>query len=117
MAKDFEVDFPKYMNQYPLFVYFPLDGVIVALSSWFISFWILSLVLGNALSMIVALFIGVFLYKKYKKYKRDVAPGYLSHCMYILGISEFKPPINHEEMTDFEEDNFLPAGYETVFEN
>lgn len=114
MAK-YEIDFPRHMNDYPLFVYFPVDMIIVAFTGFFLGFWIISLWFNILLSLVLSLALGVYSYFKYKEYKKNTAPGVLFHIMYILGFISYHPHEKHEELTNLDIDSFFAAGYETEF--
>lgn len=115
MAKEFDLDFPRYMNDYPLFVFFPIDLVFVAFAGFFISFWLISLFLGLLLSMLSSMGLGVLSFFLYKRFKKEVAPGFISHIFYILGFVSLNPHITDEEMLEMDVESFLPEGYETEF--
>lgn len=119
MAREIDVNFPKYMNEYPLFVYFPIDLVLVAFIGFFSSFWIISLYFGVLPSLISGMGVGVYTFIKYKDYKRNTAPGILYHTMFILGFTLLKPTPDSGEFDDVNLDveNFFPAGYETEFQD
>lgn len=117
MAKELEIDFPKYMNDYRLFVYFPIDLIAVAFTGFSISFWLLSLYFGILLSLLFAIGLGIYSFVTYREYKKDAAPGVLFHLMYVMGFFLLDPPMDDEEFNDLDVDSFFPAGYETEFQD
>ncbi|MBU1901891.1 type IV conjugative transfer system protein TraL [Patescibacteria group bacterium] len=103
------------MNDFPLFVFFPIDMIVVAILGFFISFWLISLFLPLLVSIFLGGAIGVFLFFQYKRYKKEVAPGFIFHILYVLGFVSMNPHSTDEEMLEMDVDGFFPEGYETEF--
>lgn len=114
-----EMDFPKYLNDYRLFVYYTIDGIIVGFLSFVVSFWLLSVFVHVGIAAIAGVATGFFVRKNYEKYKEKAPHGALSHILFVLGFRSFDVEDSHIELTDLEVglDSFFPKGYETEFKN
>ena len=115
MAKEYDIDFPRYINDYPLLVVFPLDQVFVFFTGLFLTFWILSMFTYTIIALVVGVLTGLFSYFQYAKFKKETAPGFIFHTFYVMGIASINPHETDEEMLEMDVESFLPEGYETEF--
>ncbi len=110
-----KLDFPRYVNDYRLFVVFPLDQVVVFLGTIIASFWIYHLFMWFILAFFLSIPTGFYTYFAYKRIKTETTRGFLFHTAYVLGLVSLNPPKQDEEMQDMDVESFLPEGYETEF--
>lgn len=117
MAKKIDFDFPRFMNEYPLFVYIPIDYIAVAFLGYFFCYWFLAFLFGTLIGLFVGVIPAVPLFLYYKHLKKEQAPGFLYHLFFTLGWVTFEPDLDDEELKNLDIESFVPSGYETIFED